>query len=223
MNYTRTAVSPALPIPLEKVKERLQIEDGDMDQAGIDAQNEAVEAALLSAVEFVEKQTHLTLRPTTFRVDMRDWCISQDCGCAGERYRWSGCSPALLERVPFRDVVSIDYLGQGEITLQDLDPADYRAQRLPTGGLIHLNEDFRLPDLGRAFDAVQITFRAGYDSPEETGSGDDPDLRLPHALANALVLLTGYWFNNRDAVGTERVYALEMGAESLMTAFRLYK
>lgn len=223
MKYARIAVSEALPIPLEKVKARLQIEDDGMDPQGIEAQDDAVRAAFLSAIEYVEKQTHLTLRPTTFRVDMRDWCISHDCGCAGDRYRWSDCSPALLERVPFREVVSIDYLGQGEITPQGLPDTDYRAQRLPTGGLIHLNEGVSLPDLGRAFDAVQITFRAGYESPDETGSGDDPDLVLPAALANALVLLTGYWFNNRDAVGTERVYALEMGAESLMTAFRLYK
>lgn len=223
MNYTRIAVSSALPIPLEKVKSRLQIEDGDMDPAGIEAQDDAVMAAFLSAIEFVEKQTHLTLRPTTYRVDMRDWCISHDCGCAGERYRWSDCSPALLERVPFRNVDSIDYLGQGEVTMDDLPSDDYRTQRLTTGGLIHLNDGVSLPSLGRAFDAVQIIFRAGYDSPEETGSGDDPELVLPAALANALILLTGYWFNNRDAVGTDRTFEIELGAESLMTAFRLYK
>jgi len=223
VNYTRIAVSQGLPIPLEKVKSRLQIEDGGMDQDGIDAQDDAVEAAFIAAIEFVEKQTHLTLRPTTFRVDMADWCIAQACGCAGERYRWSCCSPAILERVPFREVDSIDYLGQGEITLDDLPGSDYRVQRLPTGGLIHLNDGVSLPSLGRAYDAVQITFRAGFDIPDETGAGDDPETVLPAALANALILLTGYWFANRDAVGTERVYALELGAESLMTAFRLYK
>lgn len=223
MNYTRTAVSDDLPIPLETVKSRLQIETDDLDPQGQQQTDDAVEAAFRSAIEFVEKQTHLILRPTTFRVDSPDWCVASACGCAGERYGWSGCSPMLLELAPFRAVESVSYLGQGEITQDDLDPDDYRIQRLPAGGLIHLNDGVSLPSLGRAFDAVQITFTAGFDIPEETGAGDDPELVLPWALQNALILLTGYWFNNRDAVGTERVYELELGADSLMTAFRLYK
>lgn len=207
-----------LLIPLEAIKARLQIENDGMDAAGVAAQDDAVKAAFLSAVEFVEKQTHLTLQNRAFTLKLADWCIAHDCDCSGNRFRWSDCSPAFLERVPTTAIESIEYLGRGEITTDTLDPADYSLQPTPSGGLIHLRDGVSLPDLERRWDAVQITYRAGFDQ-----TSTDPDLRLPHALANALILLTGYWFNNRDAVGTERVYALELGAESLMTAFRLYK
>lgn len=204
--------APVLLIPLAKIKSRLQIEDGGMDAAGIEAQDDAVTAAFQSAIEFVEKQTHLTLAARSFALKTADWCIAAALGCAGERFRWSCCSPVLLERAPIQAIENIEYLGRGEITMDALDPADYSLQPTPVGGVIHLNEGVTLPDLERRWDAVQITYRAGYEPGE-----------LPHALANALILLTGYWFNNRDAVGTERVYELELGAESLMTAFRLYK
>lgn len=221
MNYVKVSVSDDLPIPLATLKQRLQVEDTG-DAAFDAAQDATLTASCLAAVEYVEAQTLLTLRPTVFRLEMRDWCAVTAYD-ARANYGWNCCRPVCLERVPVQTVDLIEYLGRGEITFDDLPDADWTLQRVPAGGLIHLNEGVSLPSLETRYNAVQITFTAGFEIPDATGSGDDPALALPYGLQQALTLLTGHWFTNRDAVGTERQYEVEMGAAALMQAFRLYR
>jgi uncharacterized phiE125 gp8 family phage protein len=220
VNYVRVSVSPDLPIPLETVKSRLQIEDtGDATYDA--AQDEAVTQALRAAVDYVEAQTHLTLRPTVFRLDMRNWCVA--IGHGGREYGWSCCYGLNLERVPVQSVDQIEFLGRGEITYDDLPEADWSLQRTASGGVIHLTDGVSLPSLEARWNAVRITFTAGFEIDGVTGSGDDPELALPAGLGQALTLLAGHFFTNRDAVGTERQYEVQIGADALMTAFRLYR
>ncbi len=221
MNYVKVSVSAEPVIPLDVLKGRLDIQDtGD---AAFDAvQDSNVEAALRTAVEYVEKQTHLTLRPTVFRLDMRDWCATSALD-ARNNWGWSCCRPLTLDRVPVQSVDQIAFLGRGEITWDDLVEADWEFQRLPAGGVIHLNDGVSLPSLEARWNAVQITFTAGFEISTDTGAGDDPELALPDGLLGALTLLAGHYFTNRDAVGTERMYEVELGADALMTAFRLYR
>lgn len=226
MNYVKVSVSDEPVIPLATLKGRLDVQDtGD---ATFDAvQNSNLEAALLTAVDYVEKQTHLTLRPTVFRLDMRDWCAvsltASRFNLDGPWPCWSSCRPVSLERVPVQSVDQIAYLGSGEITWDDLPTSDWEFQRLPAGGVIHLNDGVSLPSLESRWNAVQITFTAGFEIAGLTGSGDDPELALPDGLRGALTLLAGHFYTNRDAVGTERQYQVELGADALMTAFRLYR
>jgi len=221
MNYVKVSVSAEPVIPLDVLKGRLDIQDtGD---ATFDAvQDSNLEAALATAVDFVEKQTHMTLRPTVFRLDMRDWCASTAWE-ARNNWGWSSCRPVTLDRVPVQSVDQIAYLGRGEITWDDLATSDWEFQRLPAGGVIHLNDGVSPPSLESRWNAVQITFTAGFEIAGLTGSGDDPELALPDGLRGALTLLAGHFYTNRDAVGTERQYQVELGADALMTAFRLYR
>lgn len=221
MNYVKVSVVDEPVIPLDVLKGRLDVQDaGD---AAFDAvQDRNLEAALRTAVNFAERQTHLTLRPTVFRLDMRDWCATSAYD-ARNNAGWSCCRPVTLDRVPVQSVDEITYLGRGEITWDDLPLSDWEFQRLPAGGVIHLNEGVSLPSLESRWNAVQITFTAGFEIGSLTGSGDDPELVLPDGLVGALTLLAGHFFTNRDAVGTERMHEVELGADALMTAFRLYR
>lgn len=234
MTISRVAVSSVLPIPLEVVKSRLQIETDDLDEQGTAQTNDAVLSAFMAAIDYVEKQTHLVLRPTIFRLDSRSWCLVSECGPR----RCQCCQPLLLQRAPFASVSEIEYLGSGELTYDVLPAEEYTTQRLSDGGLIHLNDGVSLPSIGSRWNAVQVTFVAGfgnYNDPVPFGDGatfadeagfagqQSPDFDLPPALAQALMLLTGHWFNNRDAVGTERAYEVPIGADDLLVTFRQYR
>ncbi len=220
MNYVRVSVSPDLPIPLETVKSRLQIYDtGD---AAFDAgQDDAVEQALRAAVDYVEAQTLLTLRPTVFRLDMATWFTPDPYG--GPGWQWGRGRALMLSRVPVQEVDSVDFLGVGEITWDALPVNDWEFQRIASGGLIHLMEGVSLPSLETRYNAVQVNFTAGFEIGYLTGAGDDPELALPAGLSQALTLLAGHFFTNRDAVGTERTHEVQIGADALMQAFRLYR
>ncbi len=220
VNYVRVSVSLDLPIPLETLKSRLQIEDtGD---ATFDAaQDDAVEQAERAAVDYVEAQTNLTLRPTVFRLDMATWFAPDPYG--GPGFQWSRSRALMLSRVPVQEVESVDYLGPGEITWDALPVNDYEFQRIASGGLIHLMDGVLLPSLESRYNAVQVNFTAGFEIGYLTGAGDDPELVLPPGLAQALTLLAGHFFTNRDAVGTERTHEVQIGADALMQAFRLYR
>ena len=220
MNYVKVSVSDDLPIPLDVLKQRLQVEDTG-DETFDAAQDETLRAACLAAVDYAEAQTHLVLRPTVFRLDLSNWCTADPYG--GPARWWACCRALSLDRVPVKAVETISYLGRGEITYDDLPDVDWTLQALPAGALIHLTDGVSLPSLENRFNAVQITFTAGFEIPGATGSGDDPALALPYGLQQALTLLTGHWFTNRDAVGTERMYEVEMAAAALMQAFRLYR
>ena len=105
MNYVKVSVSADPVIPLDTLKGRLDIQDtGDTGFDGV--QDDNVEAALRTAVDYVERQTLLTLRPTVFRLDMRDWCATtaQD---ARNNWGWSCCRPVSLARVPVHSVDQI--------------------------------------------------------------------------------------------------------------------
>jgi hypothetical protein len=129
----------------------------------------------------------------------------------------------MLTKVPVQEVASIDYLGSGEITWDALPVNDWEFQRIGSGALLHLMPGVSLPSLEERYNAVQVDFTAGFEIGYLTGAGDDPELALPAGLGQALTLLAGHFFTNRDAVGTERTHEVQIGADALMLAFRLYR
>jgi hypothetical protein len=68
---------------------------------------------------------------------------------------------------------------------------------------------------------VTVNFEAGFDP-----VGTVPHVEayaLPARLEQAVVMMTGHLFTNRDAVGTERAYEVPLGVENLMVNARLYR
>lgn len=204
MTYRKTGQTSALPMSLEDAKRKLQIETVDLDAEAAEEIDNNVSEAIAAAAEFIEDQTKFTLRPSTFVLTLDRW----------------PCFPLAIEKAPLREVVAIRYLDEDKVQ-QTLPPADWYSVQTATGGLIYRDPAATLPALANRAAAVEIELDAGFDVPGQTGA--TVVLEQPQRIRQALSLLTGHYYNNRDAVTDGRTYEVEMGANTLLDTVRLFK
>lgn len=108
-----------------------------------------------------------------------------------------------LPRPPLLEVVGVTaHLADGTET--ELDATAYAVDRL--AGVVWLQT---LPDGLRAIHPVQITYRAGYE-------------KLPATLRQAILLLVGHWYENREAVEVGAIASVEVG-HSVRALIHQYK
>lgn len=195
----------ALPISVPQVKVRLDIETDGLDPEGVANVDAQVEGALRAAVGYVEAQSQRIVR-------RRVLSKSYDC--------WP-CFPLLVQGVPMRDVLSLSYVGEDGVTAT-LPDADWTWVPTADGARIVLLDNPDLPRLRYGWpDAVTVSFEAGYD-PVGTIPVEDV-FALPAVTEQAIVMMTGHLFNNRDAVGTERAYEVPLGVENLLINARQWR
>lgn len=200
-----------LPLEIEYLKARLQIETADLDEAAVQVIDEDVRVAQESAVDYVERQTHLDLRAKTWAAEFCGW----------------PCFPLVFEKGPVRDVISIGYLdSDGAPLLLDADLWGW--QRRGDRVAIYLVDQPALPGISRRPDAVKIGLSTGFYGPADPDLGGSPPLApppallLPGGLLKAATLLTGHFYEHRDAVQEERSYEVELGADNLLASQRLF-
>lgn len=69
-------------------------------------------------------------------------------------------------------------------------------------------------DAGAGADAVRVTFAAGYGAPDE----------VPAAIRQAVLLLVGHWYENREAVAAGREgTVMPKSVDALLAPFRRYR
>lgn len=112
--------------------------------------------------------------------------------------------PVIELRVcPVRSVESVRYFdAAGE--QQTLDPEAYIVDTASEPGRITRAPGTSWPQTQRRVNAVEVTFVAGYGRPtedDEEGEDDCPPHDIPAAATQAILLLVGHWFANREAVG----------------------
>lgn len=195
----------SLPISLAEVKVRLDIETSDLDPEGVANVDAQVLGALRGAVDYVEAQTQRVLRRRVMSKSFDHW----------------PCFPLTIEGVPMRDVLSISYVDEDGAT-QTFAEAGWTWVPTPDGARIVLIDN---PDIPRTRygwpNAVTVNFEAGYD-PSGTVPVEEV-YALPPRVEQAVVMMTGHLFNNRDAVGTERAYEVPLGVENLLINARQYR
>jgi uncharacterized phiE125 gp8 family phage protein len=120
-----------------------------------------------------------------------------------------------LPKPPLQQIVSVTYLDTGNV-LQLVDPSRYRVQALsgPTAqrGWIEPVYGSYWPLTQWVAGAVAIRFKAGY--------GDTADT-VPAAIKQAMLLLIGSWYENREpeSVGA-RVAPIPFGVDELLKPFK---
>lgn len=118
-----------------------------------------------------------------------------------------GSGVVRLPLAPVRAVESILYRDP-EGNMRNLAPDAYSAPLADgLGPFIRVRER---PATSRADDAVSVIFSAGYGGPED----------VPPALRQAILLLIGHWYRNREAVTEGAAVELPFSVSVLVAPFR---
>ena len=110
-----------------------------------------------------------------------------------------------LPKRPIQEIADIQYYDQGNV-LRPLDEAVFSFN--PAARKIHLNSQQSWPDVYDRWDAVTITFVCGVDTVEE----------VPAIQKQAIRLLIGHYFENRDMLMSDAMQAVK-GYEHLVRRY----
>jgi uncharacterized phiE125 gp8 family phage protein len=160
---------------------RLDLDPEDaMDAAQLDRLAEMI----ADAVDYVQDGAALALAPAT--VEQREDF-------------WPPCNQLRLQGAPVREVDSVKYVDPDGAEVE-LDPSDYQVVLAGNGcGELWFTETFLGPSLRLMPGAVRIRYAIGFNDPADAEG--DPRLVLPGRARQAVLLVAGAWFNNREMQG----------------------
>lgn len=163
-----------------------------------DDEDPDVEALVKAAIDQFEADTNLALINRTVTMGFDAW------PAAGE--------PIELLPAPLSSVASVKYYDESE-TLQTLATSNYVVDTASNRGLIWLAKDKTWPTLGQTPRPIQIAFTAGYGATQKY---------VPDRCKQAILLLVGHWYANREAVVTGTIATeLPMAYQSLVDSARV--
>lgn len=187
-------------IPIADIRTALRIEH--------ESEDSVIERAAIAAAEFFEERTFRVVGGVgTYELSLDDW----------------PCGPVTIERAPLREVEAVTYLPRDggdpvELELETLD------LKLRSDGLTEVRVVGGWPSgigLASRTGNVKIRFSAGY-SPRKATEGERR-FKLPAKYEQALILLTGHWFENREESTDRRNEAIVMGAEAILKQARIWR
>lgn len=198
-----TLVTPPTtdPVTLVEAKShcRVDIDDDDGLLAGY----------ILTARQHLETETRRAFATQTWDLTIDEqWPATRVNGCYRNRI--------VLPRPPVQSVTSISYI-DGAGATQVLAANQYKLAKADTGEwFIDPAYGVAWPTIRREMAAVTIRFVAGYGN----GVGQEP---FPEPLRQAMLLLIGSWYENREAIviGTI-VNELPLAVASLVFPFRVF-
>lgn len=179
-----------LAVSVSRAQQRLKIgaEDAVGDPIVDTDDNADVEALIRAAMGVLEGRANIVLQPS-------DWELRLDC--------WPTCAPRCIAipLAPVRDVTGVSYIDEDGAEQSIAQSGDvWLWERTSDGAVLWFRSDFDFPTIDRRHQAVRVQFSAGYDPPEQSGSGDDPELVLPSQAELALLYLVGTWTEHRESV-----------------------
>lgn len=160
-------------------------------------ENALVTALIVAAREYCEKYSGRAYITQTIRASFDGW----------PRF------PINLPRPPLASVSSIKYYGDDN-TEYTLDVASYFVDTDSEPGRIALAAGISLPSTTlRDINAVQVTYTAGYGNAAA----------VPQRVKQAMLLLIGYWYENREAAISGKVSSeIKFAVHSLLGLDRVW-
>lgn len=204
MQLVKVFTSNGLPLNLEETKLDLRVDSSDDD--------ETLLRMIRAAGDFAERRTGYVFNPGTYHAFFDDWDAAFNCK---DRFRLE------LLRGPLRALNAVSYL-TGNDVWADADLADFLVSRREKSFFVTPLDTFTAPDLFACVDGVRLSFDAGFDPDDmDTGlSGEDKPLDA--GLKTMLTMLVGHFYKNRELFEADKMGDLELGAGSILGAYRQF-
>lgn len=211
--------APDLPVTVASARAHVTGPDDGSDDS-------LIERAVRAATDFIERRAQIALSPRSMQLRLWDWpCmeyalpLDHPDWVRGQR-GWGFIS---IPYGPVREITDVEYVDEDGIT-QTILSANYTFRRTKAGGQVLFKSTFTFPTLyAEDGDRVLVTFDAGYDATDATGSGADPDLELPSAAESAVLMMTEHLYAHRGVVEDGAVYQVPLSVESLINTIRVYR
>lgn len=186
------------PVLLAEAKAHCRIDDTDED--GLLA------GYIIAARQHVE--THLRRALITQTWDLLlDHCWPTETTGAYRQHR------ITLPKAPLISVTSVSYVDSAGVA-QTLATNQYLVSNKRNEGVIDPAYAATWPDVRNQVDAITVRFVAGYGS----NPGD-----VPEPIRQAILLLVGHWFENREAVNVGSIgIELPFAIEALLFPYRIF-
>jgi uncharacterized phiE125 gp8 family phage protein len=135
--------------------------------------------------------------------------------------RW--CDPMVVPVAPVRDVVDVLYLDEDDVE-RSLDAGTWYEVVTAEGAEIRFTDSFTSPALSSRPQAVRVRFSAGYDVPDASGSGDDPELEQNEMDRLIVLLLVANWYQVREPIAIgDQVAEIPFSVKSLIEVRRIFR
>jgi hypothetical protein len=196
----RKGATGGLPVALEEIADHLSIDCFEDDIGNLINMAKA-------ACAFIERRTAYVLLPTSYSITMSHF--------------WSG--GLKVDRGPLRGDPVLSYQETRDVWV-DLPLDTVWSTREDRSFVSRLpGFDASVPKLWRPEDCVRLRFDCGFDSAEESGSGEYP---IEDGLKMIMLLITGHYYKNREMLGAadakNGLQAVELGATSILQSYRQY-
>lgn len=196
------------PISLETARNHLNLDA--YDSPASHPHDPLILSLITSARETAEKFTGRTLVTKTLELQL-------DCFPSGFMWSTGWMTAIKLPGAPVQQVALLRYKdGSGaEVALTDYQ---LDAQQDPPRLLPAPNTCWPETERGRV-NAVRIRYVAGYTLPLESPSYET----LPKPIVQALLLMVGHWYANREDSSMVELKPIPMGSERLLRPYRIEK
>jgi uncharacterized phiE125 gp8 family phage protein len=183
------SVAPtADPVSVAKVKSHLNLTASDDD--------EWIEDRIKAATTMLEARMNRAFIHQTRVLKMRTF--------GDERYVHS--RRIYLPRSPLSSVSSIQYVAS-DGTTTTLPTSDYIVSAYETPARVSEAYNATWPDTRVMDDNVTVTYIAGHSS-SSTG--------IPHNIKQAVCMLVGHWYRNREAASEQSMSEIPLGLDALL-------
>jgi uncharacterized phiE125 gp8 family phage protein len=171
---TRLSNPEGYAVPLAELKAALRVDHEDDDAR--------LQRAIRSETRRYEDFTDRVMLPTNFEFRIHHWRTMITLPCA-----------------PIRAVTAVAYLDEDGAE-QSLGAGEWYFLATDTGGEIRFTDTFTSPALYDRPQSIMIRFAAGYDDPDASGSGDDPDLVAPEIDRRNISLMVLKLYDGDEAM-----------------------